>query len=45
MLEVIKAKRKPSEVKQDIVNLRKEFNQIKFGFQNVAEAVSYMKKL
>jgi glycine hydroxymethyltransferase len=44
MLEVIKAKRKPSEVKQDIVNLRKEFNQIKFGFQNVAEAVSYIKK-
>jgi glycine hydroxymethyltransferase len=45
MLEVIKAKRKPSEVKQDIVNLRKEFSQTKFGFQNVAEAVNYIKKL
>ncbi len=45
MLDVIKAKRKPSEVKEDIVNLRKEFSQTKFGFQNVAEAVSYIKKL
>jgi glycine hydroxymethyltransferase len=45
MLDVIKAKRKPSEVKQEIITLRKEFSQIKFGFQNVAEATNYIKKL
>jgi glycine hydroxymethyltransferase len=45
MLDVIKAKRKPIEVKQDIIALRKEFSQTKFGFQNVAEALNYVKKL
>ena len=45
MLDVIKARRKPSEVKQDIVNLRQEFSQIKFGFENITEALNYIKKL
>src|SRR5512136_1208841 len=40
MLDVIKSKRKPAEVKEDIVNLRQEFSQIKFGFENVTEALN-----
>jgi glycine hydroxymethyltransferase len=44
MLSVIKGKRKPSEVKEDILALKKEFNQVKFGFQSVEEAISYAKK-
>jgi glycine hydroxymethyltransferase len=45
MLDVIKAKRKPAEVQKDIITLRKEFSQIKYGFQNVEEALVYIKKL
>ena len=44
MLDVIKAKRKPSEVKQDVLAFKKEFSGIKYGFQNVQEALSYVKK-
>ena len=44
MLDVIKSKRKPAEVKEDVLSLRKEFNGVKYGFQNVEEALSYIKK-
>jgi glycine hydroxymethyltransferase len=44
MLSVIKGKRKPSEVKQSVIALKKEFNQVKYGFQSVEEAVNYIKK-
>jgi glycine hydroxymethyltransferase len=44
MLDVIKAKRKPSEVKQDVLALKREFSGVKYGFQNVQEALSYVKK-
>jgi glycine hydroxymethyltransferase len=44
MLSVITGKRKPSEVKEDVLALKKEFNQVKYGFQNVEEAISYIKK-
>ena len=44
MLSVIKGKRKPSEVKESAVALKKEFNQVKYGFQNVEEALNYIKK-
>lgn len=44
MLDIIKGKRKPLEVKQDILNLRKEFKKVKYGFQNVEEALNYAKK-
>ena len=44
MLDVIKGKRKPTEVKEDVLALKKEFSQIKYGFQNVEEALSYIKK-
>jgi glycine hydroxymethyltransferase len=44
MLSVIIGKRKPSEVKEDVLALKKEFNQVKYGFQNVEEAISYIQK-
>jgi glycine hydroxymethyltransferase len=44
MLSVIKGKRKPSEVKEDVITFKKEFNRVKYGFQSVEEAVSYAKK-
>jgi glycine hydroxymethyltransferase len=44
MLDVIKSKRKPAEVKQDVLLLRKEFSGVKYGFQNVEEALNYVKK-
>jgi glycine hydroxymethyltransferase len=44
MLDVIKSKRKPAEVQKDILNLKKEFGGVKFGFQNAEEALAYIKK-
>lgn len=44
MLEVIKGKRKPAQVKPDVTSLKKEFSTVKYGFQNVEEALSYIKK-
>jgi glycine hydroxymethyltransferase len=44
MLSVIKGKRKLSEVKEDVIAFKREFNQVKFGFQSVEEAISYIKK-
>jgi glycine hydroxymethyltransferase len=44
MLSVIKGKRTPSEVKEDVIALKKEFNQVKYGFQSVEEALSYVGK-
>jgi glycine hydroxymethyltransferase len=44
MLSVIKGKRKPSEVKPDVIAFKKEFSSVKFGFQSVEEAISYVKK-
>ena len=43
MLDVIKEKRKPSEVKEDVLTLKKEFCGVKFGFQNVEEALNHLK--
>jgi len=44
MLSVIKCKRKPSEVKENVLTLKKEFSQVKYGFQSVEEAVNYIRK-
>ena len=44
MLSVIKGKRKPSEVKPDVIAFKKEFSGVKFGFQSVEEAISHIKK-
>jgi glycine hydroxymethyltransferase len=44
MLSVIKGKRKPAEVRESVIALKKGFNQVKYGFQSVEEAISYIKK-
>ncbi len=44
MLDVIKEKRKPAQVKEDVLSLKKEFNHVKYGFQNVEEALTYLRK-
>jgi glycine hydroxymethyltransferase len=44
MLDVIKGKRKPAEVKMNVMALKKEFNQVKYGFQTVEEALNCTKK-
>jgi glycine hydroxymethyltransferase len=44
MLSVMTGKRKPSEVKESVIAWKKEFNQVKYGFQSVEEALSYIKK-
>ena len=44
MLDVIKGKRKPAQVKEDVLSFKKEFNQVKYSFQNVEEALTYIRK-
>ena len=44
MLDVIKAKRKPAQVKEDVLAFKKEFSGVKYGFQSAEEALSYVKK-
>jgi len=45
MLKVIKGERKPSEVREETMALRKEFDKIEYGFQSVEEALKYIQKL
>ncbi len=44
MLSVIKGKRRPTEVKPDVVALKKEFSQVKYGFQSLEDALDRIKK-
>jgi len=44
MLDIIKGKRTPAQVKVDVLHLKREFDGIKYGFQSVEEALSYIKK-
>lgn len=44
MMDVIKGKRKPAEVKVDVLALKKELNGVKYGFQSVEEALQYVKR-
>lgn len=44
MLDVIKGKRTPAQVKMDVLALKKEFSGVKYCFQNVEEALNYIKK-
>ncbi len=44
MLDVIKGKRTPSQVKEDVLALKKEFCSVKYGFQNVEEALKSITK-
>jgi glycine hydroxymethyltransferase len=44
MLGVIKGKRKPAEVKEDVMALRNKHTEIKYGFKNVKEALKHLSK-
>jgi glycine hydroxymethyltransferase len=44
ILDIIKAKRTPAEVKTDVLALKKEFNTVKYGFQSLEEALTYINK-
>ncbi len=44
MLSVIKGKRKPAEVREDVIALRSQFNTIKYGFNSIEEAMKYLEK-
>jgi glycine hydroxymethyltransferase len=45
MLSVMKNTHKPSEIKERVVALKKEFNRVKYGFQSVEEALNYIKEV
>jgi len=44
MLDVIKYKRKPEEVREEVIALRKEHSEIKYGFQSLKEAIEYLQR-
>ena len=44
ILDVVKDKRKPAEVRKDVTKLRQDFKDIKYGFQSVNEAKDYLMK-
>ncbi len=44
MLEVMKGKKKPVEVRNDVIKLRQSFKEIKYCFQSINEAKEYLKK-
>ena len=44
MLDVVKRKRKPSDVREDVIALRQNFQGIKYGFQSVSKVVDHLKK-
>ena len=41
MIQVMRDERTPSQAKEDVIALRREFDKIEYGFQSVAEAVEY----
>jgi glycine hydroxymethyltransferase len=44
MLDVVKGKRKPAEVRKDVIALRQNFKEIKYGFQSLNEVINNLKK-
>ena len=44
MLDVMKGKRKPIEVRKDVIKLRQSFKKIKYCFQSINEAKDYLRK-
>jgi glycine hydroxymethyltransferase len=44
ILDVIKTKRTPFQVRMDVINLRQSFNEIKYGFKSVNEAKECLSK-
>jgi len=44
MVDVIKGRRKPGEVREDVIALRREFDKIEYGFQSVEEALKHIQR-
>jgi len=44
ILDVVKGKRTPAEVRNDVIKLRQSFKEIKYGFQSVNEARENLRK-
>ncbi|RJS76491.1 serine hydroxymethyltransferase [Candidatus Bathyarchaeota archaeon] len=44
MMDVIKNRRQPSEVREDVIALRKKFNEIHYGFKSVEEALKHLEQ-
>ena len=44
ILDVIKGKRTPVQVRKDVTKLRQSFKEIKYGFQKVNEAKEYLRE-
>jgi glycine hydroxymethyltransferase len=45
MLSVMKEKKKPFKIKESILKLKKEFNQVKYGFESLEEVIKYCEGL
>jgi len=45
ILDIIKRKRKPADVKKDVIRMRQSFNEIKYGFKTVDEAKENLRKI
>lgn len=43
IIDIIKGKRTPQQVRIDVMALKTEFSQVKYGFQTVEEAIKYAK--
>lgn len=43
MLSVMKGKRRPSEVREEVVALKRQFDKVQYGFNSVEEAIRYLK--
>ena len=44
ILDIVKGKRSPAEVRKDIIKLRQSFKEIKYGFQSVKDAKEHLRK-
>jgi glycine hydroxymethyltransferase len=44
ILDVVKGKRTPAEVRKDVIKLRQSFKGIRYGFQSVNEAKEHLRK-
>ncbi len=44
VLDVVKHKRRPVDVRKDVVKLRQDFKGIEYGFRSVEEAVDHLKR-
>ena len=40
----LKGRRKPGEVREDVIALRREFDKIEYGFQSVEEALKHIQR-